>query len=109
MKTTTATPAPPAASLARRIAVAALLIAVGNIASRVIGLARESVIAGYFERGDAVAAFIAASTIPTVIYDLLINGAISAALVPVFSEYAEGDERSFSHIGSTVINLTLIV
>jgi putative peptidoglycan lipid II flippase len=107
--TDSATAAPPAAALARRIAIAALLIAVGNIASRVIGLARESVIAGYFERSDAAAAFIAASTIPTVIYDLLINGAISAALVPVFSEYAEGDEATFWRIASSVINLALLV
>jgi putative peptidoglycan lipid II flippase len=105
----TVSPAPPAATLARRIAVAALLIALGNIASRVIGLARESVIASYFERSDAVAAFIAASTIPTIIYDLLINGAISAALVPVFSEYAEGDERLFWHIASSIINLALLL
>ncbi len=108
MKTTApVSPATPAATLARRIAIAAVLIAVGNIASRVLGLARESVIASQF--GRDVDTFTAASSIPTIIYDLLVNGAISAALVPVFSEYAEGDEREFWRVGSTVINLTLIV
>ena len=91
-QTASETPANPAASLARRIAIAAVLIAAGNIASRVLGLARESVIAGTF--GTGVDTFTAASAVPTQLYDLLINGAISAALVPVFSEYAEGDERS---------------
>jgi putative peptidoglycan lipid II flippase len=81
-----AAPSPPAASLLRRVVIAAALIAIGNIASRVLGLARESVIAGLFGAGAAVDAFTAASTIPTTLYDLLINGAISAALVPVFSE-----------------------
>jgi len=89
--------------------IAATLIAIGNIASRVLGLARESVIAGLFGAGAAVDAFTAASTIPTTLYDLLINGAISAALVPVFSEYAEGDEREFWHVASTIINLALLV
>ncbi|MBS1964682.1 MAG: murein biosynthesis integral membrane protein MurJ [Chloroflexi bacterium SZAS-1] len=106
-----AAPTPPsaAATLARRIAIAALLIAFGNIASRVLGLVRESVIAGTFSRGTAVDVFTAASTIPTTLYDLLINGAISAALVPVFSEYAEGDEREFWHVASIIINLALVV
>ncbi len=89
--------------------IAATLIAIGNIASRVLGLARDSVIAGLFGAGAAVDAFTAASTIPTTLYDLLINGAISAALVPVFSEYAEGDEREFWHVASTIINLALLV
>src|SRR6266545_104504 len=104
-----AAPGPPTATLFRRMVIAATLIAIGNIASRVLGLARESVIAGLFGAGAAVDAFTAASTIPTTLYDLLINGAISAALVPVFSEYAEGDEREFWHVASTIINLALLV
>ncbi|HEX5690040.1 MAG TPA: lipid II flippase MurJ, partial [Roseiflexaceae bacterium] len=109
MKSTAVAPEPPTATVARRIVIAALLIAVGNIASRVLGLAREAVIASLFGAGAAVDAFTAASTIPTTLYDLLINGAISAALVPVFSEYAEGDEREFWRVASTVINLALLV
>jgi putative peptidoglycan lipid II flippase len=97
-----------AKTLARRIAVAALLIAFGNIASRIIGLVREAVIASYFGRSADVASFTAASAIPTNIYDLLVNGAISAALVPVFSEYAEGDEREFWYVASSIINLVLL-
>jgi putative peptidoglycan lipid II flippase len=82
-------------AVVRRVAVAALLIAAGNIASRLIGMVREAVIAGLFGRGADVAAFTAASTVPTIVYDLLVNGAISAALVPVFSAYAEEDEAAF--------------
>src|SRR5215211_4473021 len=103
-----AAPGPPTATLFRRVAIAAALIAIGNIVSRVLGLARESVIAGLFGAGAAVDAFTAASTIPTTLYDLLINGAISAALVPVFSEYAEGDEREFWRVASSIINLALL-
>jgi putative peptidoglycan lipid II flippase len=103
------TPHAASASLARRIAIAAMLIAVGNIASRVLGLVRESVIARTFGVSTAVDTFTAASAIPTTLYDLLINGAISAALVPVFSEYAEGDEREFWRVASIVINLALLV
>ncbi len=94
-------------AVVRRVAVAALLIATGNIASRLIGMVREAVIAGLFGRGADVAAFTAASTVPTIVYDLLVNGAISAALVPVFSAYAEEDEAAFWQVAATVINLAL--
>lgn len=94
-------------AVARRVAIAALLIAAGNIASRLIGVVREAVIAGLFGRGADVAAFTAASAVPTIVYDLLVNGAISAALVPVFSAYAEEDESVFWRVAATVINLAL--
>jgi putative peptidoglycan lipid II flippase len=96
------------AATTRHIAIAAFLIALGNIASRVLGLGRESTIAFFFGRGLAVEAFAAAWTLPTIVYDLLINGAISAALIPVFSEYAEGDERQFWQIVSGVVNVALL-
>ncbi len=97
-----------ASSTARGIAIAALLIALGNIASRVLGLGRMSAIAFFFGRGSPVEAFVAASTISVNVYDLLINGAISAALIPVFSEYAEGDQGEFWQIVSGVINVALL-
>jgi putative peptidoglycan lipid II flippase len=95
--------------VARQVALAAILIAIGNIASRVLGLVREVVIAGTFGRSAAVDAFTAASAIPTTVYDLLINGAISAALVPVFSEYAERDAPELWRVAATIITLALLV
>jgi putative peptidoglycan lipid II flippase len=91
------------------IALAALLIALGNIASRVLGLGRAGTIAAFFGRGTAVDAFAAAWTVPSILYDMLINGAVSAALVPVFSEYAEGDQDEFWGIVSRVWNLLLLL
>lgn len=91
------------------IAVAALLIALGNIASRLLGLGRTAAIASFFGRSTAVDAFTAAWTVPSTLYDMLINGAVSAALVPVFSEYAEGDQDAFWGIVSRVWNLLLLL
>jgi len=104
----TQTSRPSRPSRGSSVAIAALFIAVGNIASRVLGLGRVSVIAYFFGRSPDVDAYTAALTVPVTVYDLLINGAISAALVPVFSEYAEGDEREFWRIVSSVINIALL-
>ena len=66
----------------------ASLLSIGAVASRALGLAREMVIAGFFGATGAVSAFTVASTAPKMLYDFLIGGMLSAALVPVLSDYA---------------------
>lgn len=67
--------------LARR----AGLVALGTFASRVLGLARDSVMAAVFPVG-ASDLFILANTIPNTFRMLLGEGAISQAFVPVFAD-----------------------
>ncbi|HDN79439.1 MAG TPA: murein biosynthesis integral membrane protein MurJ, partial [Chloroflexi bacterium] len=75
------------------IARAAGILALGNVTSRVMGLGREMIIAHFFGATGLVSAFRVASIIPTMIYELLIGGMLSAALVPVLSEYAASERR----------------
>src|SRR5918912_222377 len=91
------------------IAGAAAIIFLGNVASRLLGLAREIVIAGLFGNTGATSAYRTAARLATVAYDLLISGAISAALVPVFTDYARaGDPRALARVVSVVLNLLLL-
>ncbi len=76
------------------IAQAAGIIAIGNIASRVLGLAREQIIAYYFGASGLVSAFGIAAIVPKMIYEMLIGGMLSAALVPVFSQVEELEGRA---------------
>ncbi len=69
------------------------ILAVGNILSRVLGLAREMLIAAFFGATGPVSAFTVASMVPTMLYDFLVGGMLSAALVPVLSQYARPDRR----------------
>ncbi|MBS1252667.1 MAG: Lipid II flippase MurJ [Anaerolineales bacterium] len=75
------------------IARSAAIVSAGNLASRALGLVREQVIAYLFGAGPLVSAFVVASQVPTLIYDLLIGGLLSSALVPVFSDYAAPERR----------------
>ena len=75
------------AALAR----SASLLSIGAVASRVLGLAREMVIASYFGATGPVSAFTVAGTAPKMLYDFLVGGMLSAALVPVLSDYARLD------------------
>lgn len=76
----------------------------GNVASRLLGLLREQVMAWLFGATGATDAFVAASIVPTMVYDLLVGGAISAALVPVFVE-ASGDQARLWRLVSAVLSL----
>lgn len=92
----------------QRIALAAALIAIGNITSRLIGVIREAVFAATFGRGSELAAFTAAATIPTLVYDLLVSGAMSAALVPVFSRVV-GNPEVRDRLLSQVLSVLIVV
>jgi putative peptidoglycan lipid II flippase len=71
------------------------IVGAGTFASRVLGLVREMVLAALFSR-DATDAFFAAFTIPNALRQLLAEGAVSSALVPVLSAKLanEGDESA---------------
>ncbi len=71
------------------LARSASLLAMGSAASRVFGLAREVMIATLFGATGEVSAFRVASQVPVLLYDFLVGGMLSAALVPVLSQYAQ--------------------
>jgi putative peptidoglycan lipid II flippase len=80
-------------SEARRVTRAAVLISIGSIASRALGLVSGMAKARFFGAGGAVSAFDVASQVPTMLYDQLMGGMLSAALVPVFSDYASSEDK----------------
>ncbi len=93
---------PDTAGLARSAGV----LAMGNAASRVLGLAREVVIAALFGATGEVSAFRVASQVPILLYDFLVGGMLSAALVPVLSQTAQlRDRRDFGRLVSVLATL----
>lgn len=62
------------------------VLAMGNIASRVLGLAREIALTNLFGATGAVDALKVATTVPTAFYDLLIGGHVNSAIIPILSE-----------------------
>jgi putative peptidoglycan lipid II flippase len=92
------------------IAKAAGILSLGNVASRVLGLVRQTVVANLFGASPHFSAFVAAARVPTMIYDLLIGGLLSAALVPVFSDYASPEKRQeLWRIFSVVVSLVVVI
>jgi putative peptidoglycan lipid II flippase len=82
----------------------ATLLALGNVASRLLGLVREQVIAAYWGGTLEASAFSAAVRVPTMLYDLLIGGMLSAALVPVLTEYSTARRDSLWRAASVLLS-----
>lgn len=72
---------------------AAAILAVANVVSRVLGLARETVKASLFGASGLLSAFEVAAYVPMSLFELIIGGMVNSALVPVFSEYATQERR----------------
>ncbi len=93
-------------AVARGVAVSALIVFAGQLLSRLMGLARVTAVANVFGAPPEVSAFLAASTVPTMVYDLLLGGLVTAALVPVLSEYvARGERQELERLTSTLLTL----
>src|ERR1700739_197945 len=70
-----------------RITKAAGLIGLATLLRRGLGLIRDMVQARYFGAGLAADAFFVAYRIPNMLRELFAEGSMSAAFIPVFSEY----------------------
>ena len=69
-------------------------IGAATLASRVLGFARDVVVALFFGAGPITDAFLVAFRIPNMLRRLLGEGALSTAVIPVFSDYAVNRPRS---------------
>ena len=92
------------------IAAAALIISLAGVASRLLGLLRDRILAGQFGAGDTLDAYYAAFRIPDLIYNLMIVGALSAAFIPVFTELIAQDEEDEAwKLSSGILSLQIII
>jgi putative peptidoglycan lipid II flippase len=96
-------------SVGRVLATASLILTVAALASRLLGWVRLLVIGSQFGATRELDAYFAAFRIPDAIFQLVVAGALSAALIPVFSGYrARDQEREAWRLASSVINLVVI-
>jgi len=100
---------PPTSSSGSRLARSAGVIGLATMASRLLGLAREQVLAFYFGAGNAMDAFNIAFRIPNLLRDLFAEGAMSAAFVPTFTQQLQNGKPRAWQLGNHVVNALLAV
>jgi putative peptidoglycan lipid II flippase len=81
-----------------------------TMASRILGVVREQVLAGLFGAGDAMDAYNVAYRVPNLLRDLFAEGAMSAAFVPTFARElaTSGKPRAFT-LGAYVVTALLVI
>jgi putative peptidoglycan lipid II flippase len=85
----TGAPAQPTVRPAAGIARGAALIAGLTVISRVLGLARTLVFSQTVGAGCLGTAYVTASQVPNLIYELILGGALTSAMIPVLARPAE--------------------
>ncbi len=96
--------------MSTRLARSAGLIGAATMTSRVLAVARETVIAYLFGAGNAMDAYNVAFRVPNLLRDLFAEGAISAAFVPTFTRYLSTRGRDAAwRLGNLVINTLAVV
>lgn len=94
----------------RRIAHAAATMAVAAVASRLLGIVREAVVAALFGAGDTKGAYVIAYYVPFFVQRLLLGGTLSIVFIPTITRYlSRGDERATEEAVSNLTGLVLAV
>ncbi|RNC29908.1 MAG: putative lipid II flippase MurJ [Candidatus Dichloromethanomonas elyunquensis] len=88
---------------------AAGFLMAANLVSRLLGFIRESLMAGLFGKIGATDAYNTAFILPDLLYWLLVGGVLSAAFIPVLSEYiAKEKEEEGWKVVSSVANIIFL-
>ncbi|MBI4143208.1 murein biosynthesis integral membrane protein MurJ [Candidatus Uhrbacteria bacterium] len=98
--------------VAQPVIAAAVLIAILSLASRVLGLVRDRLLAGTFGAGPTLDAYYAAFRIPDLLFNLLGLGALTAAFLPVYLRIRGGDvarARAFAAMVMSDVAVALLV
>src|SRR5688500_1110806 len=88
------------------VAAAAGVVALGFVASRLLGLVRSVVIARAFGTDPELSAYWVALRLPDLVFQLLAGATLSAAFIPTFSRARidRGDDDAW-RLASSVLNL----
>jgi len=91
-----------------KIPIAALILGTASLVSALLGFFRDRLLAGKFGAGQELDVYYAAFGIPDLVNMVLIMGAISAAIIPVFTFYWSKDKEEAKKFIANLLNLFLL-
>jgi len=104
------------ALLSGKVGRASLLLAFFSIGAKIVGFLRDRILTSRFGASKDLDIFYSAFKVPDLIFNLLILGAITSAVIPVFVEYYKQEPgkawrlmRNFMTIAVTIVILFCIV
>jgi len=88
---------------------ASLLISATSLASRLLGLLRDRLLAGNFGAGDTLDIYYTSFRIPDLIFNLLILGALHSAFIPVFKDFITKNQHHKAwQVANRLLNVILL-
>jgi putative peptidoglycan lipid II flippase len=93
----------------KTITSAAFILFFSALFSRILGLLRDGLLAGYFGGGRELDIYFAAFRIPDFIYNLLIGGGIAVAFLPIFAQYYSREKKEAWKITNLLLNFFLLL
>lgn len=91
----------------KNITLAAFILGAASFFSALLGLFRDRLLASRFGAGNELDVYYAAFRIPDFVSMILIMGAISAAIIPIFNEYLVRSRKEAFDFLSNLFNLFL--
>lgn len=80
------------------------------LASKLLGLARDMFLAGYYGSGMVLDAFTTAADIPLKFFDLAFGAAVTSTFIPVFNTYLKDEDRKSGFLfASRFINIVVLM
>lgn len=94
----------------RKMLKTAGFMAVATFLAKVCGLIRDMLIAAFFGTGMEADAYLAATKLPTTLFDLVIGGVISAAFIPIFNGVLKKEDKKAALLfANRFIGMVLLV
>ena len=87
----------------------AIILAVSALVSRLFALVRDRILAGQFGAGAELDVYFAAFRVPDLVFGVLVMGGISAAFLPIFSEYFQKSAEQGWKFANNALNCFLIL
>jgi len=87
---------------------AALVISVASGLNAILGFLKGRLLASYFGVSNDLAIFYTADRIPSLIYSILVVGAVSTVFIPVFTDILKKDKEKAFKSASSIITATII-
>ncbi|MDP3764205.1 MAG: murein biosynthesis integral membrane protein MurJ [bacterium] len=91
------------------VLVAASILALAGLLSRLLGFARNALLAYYFGAGDVLDAYFLAFRLPDFFFNLLFFGAFTAGFVPVFIKIKNENSKRAWKLASDILSITLLI
>jgi len=85
---------------------AAIILGATSLASKILGVIRNRILAGTFGAGDVLDSYYAAFRLPDLIFNLVVLGALSAGFIPIFAgliKEAKGHSRNPASMTTSIM------